>query len=275
MTDLIIGSVTTTPACEAENGDQGERDAHTMAAITSDRARTVDTSNTASHNGRYWAIAESSVSHSASGSGSSQYDATRPVGDACERGHAGIAEVGAAVAGHEHCRPPSHDVVEVLIAELLEHGAVVAVPVEPDDAAALEHALHRDVEVGRREDLGHVGDPADEREAPDPGQDVVDRVHERERELGELGDRARDVAQHDDVRPVRMSSPERRVDRDAAGLEGTPERPSRIEAARRARPATATDASGELSGQRLQRAPELGQLGARQRQDRPVERADR
>ena len=62
--------------------------------------------------------------------------------------------------------------------------------VEPDDAAPFEHALHRNVEVGGREDLGHVGDTADEREAPDSGQDVMDRVHERERELGELGDRA-------------------------------------------------------------------------------------
>ena len=84
---------------------------------------------------------------------------------------------------------------------------------------SFEHPLHRHVEVGRREDLGHVGDAADEREAPYAGQDVVDRVDERERELGEVGDRARDVTQHDDVRPVRMGPPQGRVDRDAAGLE--------------------------------------------------------
>ena len=72
-----------------------------------------------------------------------------------------------------------------------------------------------------------------------------------------------------------MGSPQGRVDRDAAGLERAPERPARIEAARRTRPATATDASGELAGERLEHAPELGQFGARQRQDGPVESTDR
>ena len=143
--DLSPGPVSDAPRSRSAGRSLRRTGDQTSSAMTSASERTVDTSNTPSHSSGV--VAHRRVVDEPVGPrfGVEPVDPAGPLGDRAERLGAGIAEVAPAVAGHDERRAPADGRVEELVDELAEHGAVVAVTVEPDDAAALEQQLHRHV----------------------------------------------------------------------------------------------------------------------------------
>src|SRR5258706_8813836 len=129
----------------------------------------------------------------------------------------------------------------MVLDEAAEGPAIVAVPVVAQHAAALDEAIDVDLVLSGLEQVSHLGNPIDEGEAAHAAELLVQRVHEGERELSELRDRAADVTQQHELRPVRVPPAHDHVERDAAGLQRTPNGATRVEAAGAAQPAMAPD----------------------------------
>lgn len=79
--------------------------------------------------------------------------------------------------------------------------------VEAHHAPSFHQTVDGDVVLGALEDVGHLGDSVDEREAAYLADLGVEGVHQVERELGELCDGAAHVAEHHHVGPMRMAPP--------------------------------------------------------------------
>src|SRR4051812_1989574 len=113
--------------------------------------------------------------------------------------------VGTRIAADDHGRARRDGVGEVAIDESIERPAVVTVAVVAEYAAPLDEAVDVDLVASGFEEIGHFGDPIDEREAAHTPQLVVQRVHQGEGELSELGDRSAHIAQQDELGSMRMT----------------------------------------------------------------------
>ena len=124
----------------------------------------------------------------------------------------------------------------------------------PEDAGVLE--LGRD-----------LIDPIDEGKGSDPRKLLVHGVEEREREGGELGDRARHIAEEEQFRARAPWKPEGRFEGHAAGAERAAHRPPDIELAAAPEPALPRASAGQLARERPDRFPhgvELRRRGAQE-----------
>ena len=174
--------------------------------------------------------------------------------------------VGAGVAADDHGGARRHGIGEVVLDEPAERSAVVAVPVVAQHAASFDETVDVDLVLRGLEQVGHLGDAVDEGEAAHPAQFVVQRVHQREGELGELGHRSADVAEQHELRAMGMASPHDDIERHTTGLQRPSHGSARIEPAGAAQPAVAADPRRQLSGERLYHAAKLAELQRRELQ---------
>ena len=116
--------------------------------------------------------------------------------------------------------------------------------------------------LGAGEQLGHLVDGVDEHEAAGSSELGRERRHQGQREHREVGDRAADVAQHEQIGLVGARSVVQDVDRHAAAAERAAHRAAHVDAAESVL-ATPRQSRRQLAGDRPDRRPHLLELGTR------------
>ena len=91
-------------------------------------------------------------------------------------------------------------------------------------------------------------------------------MEQQQREVRELGDRAGDVAQRDDVRLAGATTTHGDVERHAARRERPADRAAHVDATPLVATSLLADAARELAGKRTHRLAHLSQLGGRRRE---------
>ena len=105
----------------------------------------------------------------------------------------------------------------IALAEALEDGAVVRPSLVTDDVRLRTHAVYRADEVLVIEEPGDLVDLVDERERPNARELCGEGMRQHQPESSEARDRARDVAEHHQLRSMRVAVPERRIEGDTSG----------------------------------------------------------
>ena len=83
--------------------------------------------------------------------------------------------------------------------EAFEDPCVVAVSIAHHDPGPADQEAGINRVLGRLEEVGHLADAIDKDETTQERELAMQRGEELQREVGELRDRARDIAQHDNV----------------------------------------------------------------------------
>ena len=203
------------------------------------------------------------MSHSACGSGLSQYTRGGPAPDL--RHHLGPRRVMVAVGvtDHDHRAARAESVAPVALPERLEHAPVVAVAVVADHAAGLEQLPRLDRPVGRSHQRADLVDRVDEGERARRSQLVGQRRDQRECEPGEVGHRSRHVAEHEQFGTMCSRAAIDDVERDAASGEGSVDRATDVDPPGTARLAAVTQLRGEPAGERADRGADVVELARR------------
>ncbi len=152
------------------------------------------------------------------------------------------------------------DGVRVAPCEHLEGMPVVAVPVEPDQIGLARDPRHHVADVAAPQKPGDLVGGVDERERPDPGELLPQRVRQQQGEVRERRHRAGDVAQDNELGLVRFVRTVVGPQRHAAGGERGPHGAAEVQPAGAPQLAASGQPGREPAGQRIDLLAQLDEI---------------